>query len=98
MFSVTDALSPCALPADPLKLGLVLFVNGAAGVSVTDGRVVSTVNDTGLLLPSGFPNALAWVATAWYSPSERGALASEELHAPPVPAAVAVATSASEEL
>ena len=41
--SVTEAMSPGATPATPLKLGFGLFVTAATGVSDTAGAIVSTV-------------------------------------------------------
>ena len=79
--------------ADPVNDGVVLFDRSAGESSVTLGAAVSTVKVTGSLTPAGFPSGLGWVAIAVYCPLERAGLALPEPHPPPVPDAVAVATT-----
>src|SRR5207249_4018181 len=55
-----------------------------------------TMKVTALLLPGGFPSELSCVATAVYCPLESAGLALPDAQAPPVPGAVAVATTAPE--
>src|SRR5271155_1054284 len=73
IFKVTEAISPDATPAAPLKLAGETFTNEATGVSVTAGGVVSTVKvDVALLVV--FP---AWSdCSAWavYTPSLRASV------------------------
>ena len=78
--------------AKPVNDGVVWFDSGGGCSNVTVGEVVSTTNVTGRLLPRGFPSELACVAIAVYCPLASAGLASPEVHAPPVPAAVALAT------
>src|ERR1039458_7675424 len=80
-----------------MKVGVESFDNAATGSRVTTGGVVSTVNVTGELLPSGFLSELSWVARAGYVPSA-SAFASPDSHAPRVPIAVAVDTCTFAEL
>src|SRR5207249_3764972 len=80
--------------AEPLKVGAVSFDGDFGAFKVTVGEVVSTMKVTALLLPGGFPSELSCTATAVYCPLESGGLALPDVQAPPVPVAVAVATSA----
>ena|SRR5438552_3298963 len=80
--------------ADPLKDGAVLFDGDGGAFKVTVGDDVSTTNVTGELVPAGLPSELSWVASAVYCPLESAGLALPDAKAPPVPAVVAVATTA----
>ena len=89
MWTMTGVLSL----ADPLKDGAVLFDGDGGAFKVTVGDVVSTVKVTGLLAPEGLPSELSCVATAVYCPLESAGLAWPDAKAPPVPVAVALATT-----
>jgi hypothetical protein len=78
--------------AVPVNDGCVLFDSGlASGFSATLGDSVSTMNVTGALVPGELPIELACVAVAVYVPRGRAGVAGPDVHAPPVPIAVAVA-------
>src|SRR5437899_13029157 len=78
--------------AVPLNDGVVSLDGEDGDLSVTVGDVVSTVKDTGLLVPAGFPSELCCVAIAVYVclPFSSAGLAGDELQPPPVPVAVAL--------
>src|SRR5438477_3839296 len=92
MLIVTAAVSL----AVPVKLGDGLLAGDFGWVTVTVGAVVSTVNVTGVLVPSGLPgNELFCTAIAVYvcfSVCSAG-LAAVEVHASPTGVAVASETT-----
>src|SRR5438105_2051189 len=90
MWTVTGVVSL----AEPLNDGAVLLDGDFTGSNVTVGEVVSTVNVRGSLTPEGLPSELSCVAIAVYWPFESAGLAWPDAKAPPVPVAVAVATTA----
>ena len=77
----------------PVNDGVVLFDSIAGALTVTAGGCVLTVNVTGALTPAGLPSELGSVAIAVYWPSASGGEALLEVHAPPLPGAVAPATT-----
>src|SRR2546426_150030 len=82
--------------AVPLNVGDGLLDGDFGCVKVTAGAVVSTVNVTGVLAPSGLPaNELFSTAIAVYTCFSvcSGGLAALELHAPPAGVAVASETT-----
>src|SRR5271156_5111113 len=81
MFRVTDAISPDATPAFPVKVGFGLFVGEAMGISVTAGGVISIVKIDVALLPI-LPASSTCSACAVYVPSSRGA--TDALHLVPL--------------
>jgi hypothetical protein len=79
--------------AVPVNVGVVLFESEAGWASVTTGGLVSTLNVTGWLTPSGLWSELSWLAVAVYSPVLSDGLALPDFQAPPVPVAVALETT-----
>src|SRR5438876_10970053 len=82
--------------AVPLNVGDALLDGDFGCVNVTVGGVVSTMNTTGVLVPSGLPNIeLFCEAIAVYVcfPLCSAGLAAVDVHASPAGAAVASATT-----
>ena len=71
----------------------MLLDGDLTGSKATVGEVVSTMNVRGSLTPEGLPSELGCVAIAVYCPFESAGLALPDANAPPVPAALAVATT-----
>ena len=83
-------MSPLAVP---LNDGVVSFETLVGWLSDTVGDSVSTTKWTGRLSPGPLPIELSWIATAVYSPPDSAGLALCEVHLPPLPSAVALATT-----
>src|ERR1039457_3530783 len=80
MFTVTEAMSPEATPAPPVRAGLELFVGEATGLRVTAGGTVSTVKEEDAVVVV-FPASSDCSAWAVYVPSSRPS-ARPALHLP----------------
>src|SRR6476619_6070846 len=89
MWTVTVVVSLAEPPND----GAVLLDGDCTGFKVTVGDVVSTVKATAVLAPGGLPSERSCLASAVYWPLESAGLAVPDAKAPPVPVAVAVATT-----
>jgi hypothetical protein len=95
-FAVTCGRSPSSVPADPPTAwdSVVVELPFAGAVRVTFGETVSTVKLNRSDVPtSPTITELCWLATAVYAPSGNDGVAAPDIHAPRVPAAVAIETA-----